>query len=42
MYSLTLYRIDQARNMQHFYHLNIQSDLFGNHCLKSMHRADLD
>ena len=33
MHSLTLYRIDQARNMQRFYHLDIQPDLFGNHCL---------
>lgn len=33
MHSLMLYRIDQARNMQRFYHLDIQPDLFGNHCL---------
>ncbi len=33
MHSLTLYRIDQARNMQRFYHLDIQPDLFGNSCL---------
>lgn len=33
MYSLTLCRIDPARNMQRYYHLSIQRDLFGNHCL---------
>lgn len=33
MQSVTLYRIDQARNMQRYYHLDIQPDLFGNHCL---------
>ncbi len=33
MYNLTLYRIDQARNMQRFYRLDIQPDLFGNHCV---------
>ena len=33
MHSMTLYRIDPARNMQRYYHLDIQPDLFGNHCL---------
>jgi predicted DNA-binding WGR domain protein len=33
MHSVTLYRIDQARNMQRFYRLDIQPDLFGNQCL---------
>lgn len=33
MYSLTLYRIDPARNMQRYYHLDIQPDLFGSHFL---------
>lgn len=33
MHSVTLYHIDQASNMQRFYRLDIQSDLFGNHCL---------
>jgi predicted DNA-binding WGR domain protein len=33
MYSLTLYRIDPARNMQRYYHLDIQPNLFGSHCL---------
>jgi predicted DNA-binding WGR domain protein len=33
MNSLTLYRIDPARNMQRFYHLDIQPDLFGDLCL---------
>ena len=33
MHSLTLYRIDKDRNMQRFYRLDIQSDLFGNQCL---------
>ena len=33
MHNLTLYRIDPARNMQCFYLLDIQPDLFGNHCL---------
>lgn len=32
-HSLTLYRIDPARNMQRFYRLDIQPDLFGNQCL---------
>jgi len=32
-HSLTLYRIDPARNMHRFYRLNIQPDLFGNQCL---------
>ncbi len=31
--SVTLYRIDPARNMQRFYRLDIQPDLFGNQCL---------
>lgn len=33
MSSATLYRIDLARNMQRYYRLNIQPDLFGNACL---------
>lgn len=33
MHSLTLYRIDPARNMQRYYQLDIQPDLFGSHCL---------
>lgn len=33
MHRVTLYRIDPARNMQRFYHLNIQPDLFGNQCV---------
>jgi len=33
MHSVMLYRIDQARNMQRFYRMDIQPDLFGNHCL---------
>ncbi len=33
MNPLTLYRIDPTRNMQRYYHLDIQSDLFGSHCL---------
>jgi hypothetical protein len=32
-HSLTLYRIDPARNMHRFYRLDIQPDLFGNQCL---------
>lgn len=30
---VTLYHIDPIRNMQRFYRLDIQPDLFGNHCL---------
>lgn len=30
---VTLYRINPARNMQRYYRLDIQPDLFGNHCL---------
>jgi predicted DNA-binding WGR domain protein len=33
MHSVTLYRIDQDRNMQRFYRLDLQPDLFGNYCL---------
>lgn len=33
MNSVTLYKIDLARNMQRWYHLSIQPDLFGNACL---------
>ena len=33
MTPVTLYRYDPARNMQRWYHLDIQPDLFGNHCL---------
>lgn len=33
MNPVTLYRISPARNMQRYYHLDIQSDLFGSHCL---------
>lgn len=29
----TFFRIDQARNMQRWYRLDIQPDLFGSHCL---------
>jgi len=32
MHSVTLYRVNQARNMFRFYHLDIQSDLFGCQC----------
>ena len=31
--SVILYRIDPTRNMQRFYRLDIQPDLFGNQCL---------
>jgi predicted DNA-binding WGR domain protein len=33
MQSVILYRIDPARNMQRFYRLDVQPDLFGNSCL---------
>ena len=33
MSSVTLYRIDPAKNMQRYYHMDIQRDLFGNQCL---------
>lgn len=33
MLSVLLYRIDRAKNMQRFYRLDIQPDLFGNLCL---------
>lgn len=33
MQSVLLYRIDPAKNMQRFYRLDIQRDLFGNYCL---------
>ncbi len=33
MRAVTLYRVDPGRNMQRYYHLDIQSDLFGSHCL---------
>jgi len=33
MHSVTRYRIDPARNMHRYYHLDIQPDLFGSHCL---------
>ncbi|HLG63096.1 MAG TPA: WGR domain-containing protein [Ktedonosporobacter sp.] len=33
MNPVTLYRIDLARNMQRWYHLDVQPDLFGSHCL---------
>ena len=33
MRPVTLYRVDPRRNMQRYYHLSIQSDLFGSHCL---------
>jgi predicted DNA-binding WGR domain protein len=33
MHSVTLYRIEQTSNMQRFYRLDIQPDLFGNQCL---------
>lgn len=33
MNPVTLYRIDPSRNMQRYYHLDIQPDLFGRHCL---------
>ena len=32
MHSVTLYRVNPARNMFRFYHLDIQSDLFGCQC----------
>jgi predicted DNA-binding WGR domain protein len=31
--SVTLYRICPEQNMQRWYHLNIQPDLFGNSCV---------
>ena len=33
MNAVTLYRIDQARNMHRFYRLDVQPDLFGAWCL---------
>lgn len=33
MQSVILYRVDQAKNMQRYYRLDIQPDLFGNPCL---------
>ncbi len=33
MTPVTLYHIDPARNLQRWYHLDIQPDLFGSHCL---------
>lgn len=33
MQPITLYHVDVVRNMQRFYHLDIQPDLFGNICL---------
>lgn len=30
---IMLYRTDPARNMQRWYYLDIQPDLFGSHCL---------
>lgn len=33
MTPVTLYRIDPVKNMHRWYYLNIQPDLFGNHCL---------
>jgi predicted DNA-binding WGR domain protein len=33
MSSVTLYRIDPAKNMQRYYNMDIQPDLFGNQCL---------
>lgn len=33
MRSVTLYRIDPVKNMQRYYHMDIQPDLFGNQCL---------
>jgi predicted DNA-binding WGR domain protein len=31
--AVTLYRINPAKNCHRWYHLDIQPDLFGNHCL---------
>ena len=33
MNAVTLYRIEQAKNMQRFYQLDVQQDLFGAWCL---------
>lgn len=33
MTPVTLYRIDPARNMQRWYYLDVQPDLFGNSCV---------
>lgn len=33
MQSVILYHTDPTRNMRRFYRLDIQPDLFGNHCL---------
>lgn len=32
MPGITLYRIDLAKNIRRYYQLDIQRDLFGNHC----------
>lgn len=33
MSAVTLYRTDPARNMARYYRLDVQPDLFGEHCL---------
>lgn len=33
MNAVMLYRVDPDRDMQQWYHLDIQPDLFGSHCL---------
>ena len=33
MNPVTLYKTDSAKNVFRFYRLDIQTDLFGNHCL---------
>lgn len=33
MQPVILYRIDPTRNMQRFYRLDVEPDLFGNQCL---------
>jgi predicted DNA-binding WGR domain protein len=33
MHSITLYRVNPAKNMFRFYHVDIQSDLFGCQCV---------
>lgn len=35
-HSVILYRIHQAKNMRRYYRLDVQRDLFGNHCLLRM------
>jgi len=33
MSEMTLYKTDSAKNVFRFYRFDIQTDLFGNHCL---------